>query len=161
MLTEKDHNYLKMTIELAKASLEKGDEPFGSILVLDDKILYEGHNEVSSGDNTRHPEFEIARWAANNLSPEERKRAVVYTSNEHCPMCASAHGWVGLGKIIYACSGKQLKDWLKEWKMPSSPVNYYPIKEIISTNIEIIGPIKEYEEEIKNLHYHSIFKKGK
>src|SRR5699024_12203067 len=44
---------------------------------------------------TMHPEFELARWAANNMSPEARAQATVYTSGEHCPMCAAAHAWVG------------------------------------------------------------------
>jgi len=25
----------------------------------------------------------------------------MYTSGEHCPMCAAAHGWVGIGKLVY------------------------------------------------------------
>lgn len=55
MISLKDTNYLKKAIALARTSLKKGDEPFGSILVLDEKVLFEGHNEVSSGDHTRHP----------------------------------------------------------------------------------------------------------
>lgn len=155
MITKKDLVYLKQTIVLAKKSLSEGDEPFGSILVLDDKILYEGHNQVSSGDHTRHPEFEIAKWSANNLTKEERKRAIVYTSNEHCPMCAAAHGWVGLGKIVYAVSGKQLKRWMKSWSQEESPVNYFPINKIIN-NAHVVGPVKELEQEIKKLHYQSL-----
>jgi hypothetical protein len=27
-------------------------------------VLAEDHNRVASGDRTRHPEFELARWAA-------------------------------------------------------------------------------------------------
>lgn len=151
MLTKKDKVYLKMAIDLAKESLHKGDEPFGSVLVLDDLVLFKGHNEISSGDHTKHPEFEIARWAGLNLTLEERKRAVVYTSNEHCPMCAAAHGWAGLGKIVYGASGKQLKSWLKKWGKEKSPVNYFPIQKIIN-DVIVVGPVKEFTEEIKNLH---------
>ena len=70
-------------------------------------------------------------------------------------MCAAAHGWAGLGKIIYAVSGKQLNDWMKEWYQKESPINYYPIQEIIK-DIEVIGPVKEFEAEIKNLHFFHI-----
>src|SRR5690554_918633 len=116
MLSNDDMKFLKRAVHLAKIALDKDDEPFGSVLVSGDgKILFEGHNEVGGGDHTRHPEFEIAKWAANNLTEEERKKAVVYTSNEHCPMCSAAHGWVGLGKIVYAASSKQLSEWMKEF----------------------------------------------
>ena len=71
ILNKNPLDYLRRAVELAEIGLNKSDEPFGSILVLDDKILFEGHNEISSGDNTRHPEFELSRWAANNLTTDE------------------------------------------------------------------------------------------
>src|SRR5699024_11250519 len=103
MINEIDLKYLRRCLELATTALEAGDEPFGSVLVsAEGEVLFEDHNHVSGGDHTRHPEFAIARWAAENLSPSQRRSATVYTSGEHCPMCAAAHGWVGLGRIIYA-----------------------------------------------------------
>ena len=71
----------------------------------------EDHNRTSGGDQTRHPEFELARWAANHLAPADRAAATVYTSGEHCAMCSAAHGWVGLGRIVIAASSEQLAGW--------------------------------------------------
>jgi len=103
MISAKDYQYLVKAVDLAELAVEKGDQAFGSILVSEaGVILFEGYNEVSSGDHTRHPEFAIARWAANHLSENDRLKATVYTSGEHCPMCAAAHGWVGLGRIVFA-----------------------------------------------------------
>src|SRR5690606_34979616 len=110
MINEQDRTYLQRCVELAAAALAAGDEPFGSVLVSSQgEILFEDHNRVSGGDHTRHPEFAIARWAAQNMTPEERSSATVYTSGEHCPMCAAAHGWVGLGRIVYASSSEQFR----------------------------------------------------
>ena len=107
MITETDLKYLRRCVDLARAALEVGDEPFGSVLVsADGDVLMEDHNHVAGGDHTQHPEFALARWAANHMTPEERSRATVYTSGEHCPMCAAAHGWVGLGRIVYASSSE-------------------------------------------------------
>lgn len=92
MATKEELVHLRRCLELAAEALEAGDQPFGSVLVgADGKVLAEDRNRISSGDSTRHPEFELARWAAEHLSPEERARATVYTSGEHCPMCAAAH----------------------------------------------------------------------
>ena len=96
MVNDADMRHLLRCVELAAAALAAGDEPFGSVLVAaDGTVLFEDHNHVAGGDHTRHPEFEIARWAAAHMSPEERRQATVFTSGEHCPMCAAAHGWVG------------------------------------------------------------------
>lgn len=151
LITKEDKKYLKRAVELAKEALEKGDQPFGSLLVSKaGEILFEDHNRVAAGDATQHPEFAIARWAANNLSPAQRADAKVYTSGEHCPMCAAAHGWVGLGRIVYASSSAQLAQWAKEMNWPPSPVKNLPIQEVIN-NVEVAGPVPEFAEEIKKL----------
>lgn len=152
MITEKDIKHLKRCVQLAKLALEKGDEPFGSILVSDSgEVLFEDHNHVAGGDHTQHPEFAIARWAANHMTVEEREKATVYTSGEHCPMCAAAHGWVGLGRIVYASSSAQLAEWLNEIGLPQSRVRNLPIQEVIRDTV-VEGPVDELAEQIKQLH---------
>lgn len=152
MINETDLKHLKRCIELAKTALKKGDEPFGSVLVsAEGEVLFEDHNHVASGDHTQHPEFAIARWAAANMSPEERRKATVYTSGEHCPMCAAAHGWVGLGRIVYASSSAQLVEWLHELGVPSSRVRNLPIEDVIRDTI-VEGPVPELAEQVRELH---------
>lgn len=59
---------------------------------------------------------------------EDRKRATVYTSGEHCPMCAAAHGWVNLGRIVFASSSQQLAEWTATVDWPDSPVENFQFK---------------------------------
>lgn len=152
MINENDLKYLKRCVELAKTALEKGDEPFGSVLVSESgDVLFEDHNHVAGGDHTQHPEFAIARWAASNMTLEERSKATVYTSGEHCPMCAAAHGWVGLGRIVYASSSEQLVEWLSEMGVPPSRVRNLPIQEVIRDTI-VDGPVPELAEQVRVLH---------
>ncbi|WP_067135732.1 nucleoside deaminase [Microtetraspora malaysiensis] len=152
MATEADLRHLHRCVELAAEALEKGDEPFGSVLVAGDgTALAEDHNRVAGGDHTRHPEFELARWAAANMTPEERAAATVYTSGEHCPMCAAAHGWVGLGRIVYVASSAQLVSWLAELGVPAAPVRALPIREV-APGVVVEGPVPELEERVHDLH---------
>lgn len=152
MINEIDMKYLRRCVELAKTALEAGDEPFGSILVsADGDVLMEDHNHVAGGDHTQHPEFALARWAANNMTVEERAQATVYTSGEHCPMCAAAHGWVGLGRIVYASSSEQLAQWLSEMGVPASRVRNLPIQDVIR-DADLAGPVPELAEQVQELH---------
>ncbi len=152
MPTDVDLQHLRRCVELATEALNAGDEPFGSVLVAaDGRVLAEDRNRVAAGDHTRHPEFELARWAAANLTPEERAGATVYTSGEHCPMCAAAHGWVGLGRIVYASSSKQLVEWLAELGVPPSPVRALSIREVVP-GAEVEGPVPELAEQVHELH---------
>jgi tRNA(Arg) A34 adenosine deaminase TadA len=152
MPTDAELRYLRRAVELATEALEAGDEPFGSLLVAaDGRILAEDRNRVGGGDPTRHPEFELARWAAANLSPDERAAATVYTSGEHCPMCAAAHGWVGLGRIVYASSAEQLAHWLADLGIPAARVRSLPIQAVIR-EAAVDGPVPELAEQVHELH---------
>ncbi|KHD77596.1 nucleoside deaminase [Actinoplanes utahensis] len=151
-ITETDLHHLRRCVDLAREALADGDEPFGSVLVAaDGTVLFEDRNRVKDGDETRHPEFEISRWAANNLIPQQRATATVYTSGEHCPMCAASHGWVGLGRIVYAASTAQLTAWRAEWGLAPGPVTPLPIN-AIAPGVPVEGPVPAFEAELRGLH---------
>lgn len=143
--------HLRRCVELAREALDDGDSPFGSLLLHEDgRVLFEDRNRISGGDNTRHPEFAIARWAAANLTPEERRAATVYTSGEHCAMCAAAHGLVGLGRIVYASSTEQRLGWLKELGVQPGALKPLAINDVVP-GVSVSGPAEELTEEIREL----------
>ncbi|MHA6804484.1 nucleoside deaminase [Salinifilum ghardaiensis] len=150
--TDQDRAHLRRCVALAEAALAEGDEPFGSLLVdARGAVRLEDRNRVSGGDATRHPEFAIARWAAEHLTPAERRASTVYTSGEHCPMCSAAHAWVGLGGIVYATSSEQLAAWHHEWGVAPGPVAALPIN-AVAPDIPATGPDPELAAEIRELH---------
>lgn len=152
MLNDDDLRHLRRCAALATEALEHGDEPFGSVLVAaHGSVLAEDRNRVAGGDRTRHPEFELARWSAENLTHGERAAATVYTSGEHCPMCAAAHGWVGLGRIVYACSSEQLAAWRSAWGAAEAAVRPLPIRQVVP-GLTVEGPAPALEEQMYELH---------
>ncbi len=151
-ISDDDLGRLGRCVELARTALDAGDEPFGSILVsADGHTLFEDRNRVKDGDATRHPEFAIAQWAAANLTPAERAASTVYTSGEHCPMCAAGHAWVGLGRIVYATSSAQLSQWRTEWGAPPSPVAALPIT-TVAPGVPVDGPATEFADTMRALY---------
>jgi len=144
--------HLRRCVELAREALLAGDEPFGSVPVdASGVVRFEDRNRTKDGDDTQHPEFAIARWSTSNLAPAQRVRATVYTSGEHCPMCAAAHAWVGLGRIVYAASTEQMIAWQAEWGTPASPVAALPIS-AVAPRIPVDGPALELADEMKALY---------
>ena len=151
-VSDTDLGHLRRCVELAREALADGDEPFGSLLVdAAGVVRFEDRNRVKDGDETRHPEFEIAKWSASHLSAEERAAATIYTSGEHCPMCSAAHGWMGLGRIVYAGSTAQLGAWLAEWGVPPGPVRPLSIQEV-APGVPVDGPAPELADELRELH---------
>jgi|SRR5690625_3026962 len=150
-ITDVDREFLQRCVELAREALEAGDEPFGSVLVDEDgEVLFEDRNRVKDGDHTQHPEFAIARWAAQNMEAEQRKSASVYTSGEHCPMCSAAHGWVGLGRIVYASSSAQLSLWRSKWGFEPGAVAPLPITTVVPEAV-VAGPDSKLSLEVRAL----------
>ena len=160
MITDHDMKHLRRSIELAAEALEAGDEPFGSVLVdSGGQVLREDHNRANSIDATYHPEIAVAQWAARNMTAAARQQAVVYTSGEHCAMCSAAHAWVGLGRIVYVSSSKQLNAWMEEMGVTSSsPINTLAIQEV-APNVAVEGPIAGLDEEVKALQQRA-FQRG-
>jgi tRNA(Arg) A34 adenosine deaminase TadA len=151
-VSETDLTHLRRCVELAREGLDEGDEPFGSLLVDGSgAVRFEDRNRVKDGDETRHPEFEIARWSASRLTAEERAGSTVYTSGEHCPMCSAAHAWMGLGRIVYAVSAAQLTQWRAEWGAADSPVVALPVQ-AVAPGVPVDGPAPELQEEMRALH---------
>ena len=160
MTTDNEMIHLRRCVELAAEALEAGDAPFGSVLVDGDgNVLREDRNRANTVDATYHPEIAVAKWAAQNMTPAARAKAVVYTSGEHCAMCSAAHAWAGLGRIVYISSSKQLSAWMDEMGVKStSPINSLTVQEV-APNVAVDGPIAGLDEEIKVLQQRS-FQKG-
>ncbi|KAI0469666.1 cytidine deaminase-like protein [Xylariaceae sp. FL0804] len=148
-----DLGHLRRCIELAAEALAAGDAPFGSVLVDNTGgVRNEDRNRTTTADDqTRHPEIDLARWAAAHMTAEERAGATVYTSGEHCPMCSAAHAWVGLGRIVYVASAAQLARWQGEWGVASSGVAPLSIQQV-APGIPVEGPVAELEDDIRALH---------
>jgi tRNA(Arg) A34 adenosine deaminase TadA len=108
-----DHEtYMQRAIDLAREAADRGDNPFGSVLVRDDEIVAEASNRVVTGsDMRRHPELDLARKAHREYSPAERARTVMYTSTEPCPMCAGGLRIAGLGRVVYSVGGDEIREF--------------------------------------------------
>lgn len=154
-LSPDDLTHLRRCVDLAREALDAGDEPFGSLLVgPDGDVLREERNRTGAGDQTRHPELDLARWAAAQVAPEVRSDCTVYTSGEHCAMCSAGHAWVGLGRIVYAASTAQLVGWRQALGHAPGPVLPLTINDV-APDVPVSGPALDLADEMRALHERS------
>ena len=97
------NKFMQRAIELSIESVNKSGGPFGSVIVKGDKIIAEGHNEVTStNDPTAHGEIIAIRRACKNINDFNLSGCELYSTCEPCPMCLSAIYWARIEKIYYA-----------------------------------------------------------
>ena len=95
--------FMLRAIELSIQSAKSKGGPFGCVIVKDNEIIAEGHNQVTSNnDPTAHAEIVAIRNACKKLNNFFLKGCDLYTSCEPCPMCLSAIYWARIDKIYYA-----------------------------------------------------------
>jgi len=86
-----DTELMQIAINEAIKGLELGDQPFGAVLVMDDKIISTGRNLVySTFDPTAHAETVTLRDAGTSIKTLSFPEATLYASWEPCPMCLGA-----------------------------------------------------------------------
>ena len=95
--------FMLKAIELSIKSAKAKGGPFGCVIVKDNKIIAEGHNQVTANnDPTAHAEIVAIRNACKMLNNFFLKGCDLYTSCEPCPMCLSAIYWAHIDNIFYA-----------------------------------------------------------
>ncbi|MBX3243351.1 MAG: nucleoside deaminase [Acidobacteria bacterium] len=103
-MSENDERFMRRAIELAREGMNADNGgPFGSVVVLDGKIIGEGNNRVTStNDPTAHAEVVAIRNACAAIGNFDLTGAVVYASCEPCPMCLAAIYWSRAERIYIA-----------------------------------------------------------
>jgi tRNA(Arg) A34 adenosine deaminase TadA len=147
-----DHEaLLRRAFAAARASRERGDHPFGAVLVgPDGTILMEEGNGVSShgGDMTAHAERLIATRASRAYGAAFLARCTVYSSAEPCAMCAGAIYWAGIGRVVYGQAEASLK--AMTGTHVENPTLDLPCRAVFAAgqrSVEVIGPLLEQEAE--------------
>jgi tRNA(Arg) A34 adenosine deaminase TadA len=136
----KHEEYIMRTYQLAKSAQEKGNHPFGALLVIDNKIAFTAENSViTDNDITRHAEQNLVSKVTQELNPESLSRSILYTSTEPCAMCTGAIFWSGISQIVYGCSAVVLGEI-------AGGAFVVPCRELLKygkRQINVIGPVLE------------------
>lgn len=98
-----DTQAMERSIELARAAAARGNQPYGSVIVLDGRIVAEGENRVLTDlDPTAHAEIVAIRAACRALGRIDLSGGTIYASGEPCWTCSSAIRGARLARVVIA-----------------------------------------------------------
>lgn len=98
-----DEFYMQQALREARTAFEEGEVPIGAVVVVNEKIIGRGANQVEKlNDCTAHAEMLALTAAFNYLDSKYLMEATLYVTLEPCLMCAGALYWSKIGRIVYA-----------------------------------------------------------
>lgn len=110
-LNERDATYLREAIRWSQVARDRGNRPFGAVVVADDgRVLSEAWNNTSeTGDCTGHAETTAIRQLAGKADRGTLAQATLYSSAEPCVMCAGAIFWSNIGRVVFGIDAVALR----------------------------------------------------
>lgn len=110
-MTDDDALYLRRAIGLSVLARERGNRPFGALIVgADGQVLAEAWcNTTETGDCTGHAETNAVRLASSKHPRETLAAATIYSSAEPCVMCAGAIFWANIGRVVFGIDAAALR----------------------------------------------------
>ena len=152
-MNDMEIEHLQASISAAWRAREKGNHPFGAVLVDGhNRVVLQAENTVVTGrDPTGHAETNLVRLAAQQFTPEQLVHFTLYSSTEPCAMCAGAIYWSHIGRVVYALSEIDLYRIIG----PSPEHLLLPCRQVFSHSqraIEVLGPMPSVEAEACAVH---------
>jgi tRNA(adenine34) deaminase len=103
-----DEDYMRQALRQAQNAFEEDEVPVGAVVVLNNKIISRGYNQVEKlNDPTAHAEMIALTSAFNALGGKYLPEATLYVTVEPCLMCAGALYWSKIGRVVYGASDEK------------------------------------------------------
>ncbi len=103
-----DEHFMKQALAQARLAYDDGEVPVGAIVVVNNRIIAKGYNQVEKlNDPTAHAEIIALTSAFSFLGAKYLPDAALYVTVEPCLMCAGAIYWSKLGKIVWGASDEK------------------------------------------------------
>jgi tRNA(Arg) A34 adenosine deaminase TadA len=111
--------FMRLAIQEASAARDAGDYAIGAVVVQGDRVLASAGNRVKlDSDPTQHAEIAAIRAACSTQSSRHITGAVLYTTAEPCPMCASAAIWARMAGIVSGSTIDDMAEFRKKFGNP-------------------------------------------
>jgi guanine deaminase len=92
--------FAQRALELRRRAQERGDQPYGAVVVKDGRIVGEGMSGVvTNRDPTAHAEMEAIRDACRRLQTGDLAGCEIYATSRPCRMCEAACYWARLARM--------------------------------------------------------------
>ena len=109
--------FMLQALKEAKKAYDDGEVPVGAIIIMKEKIISRGHNQVERlNDPTAHAEIIALTSVFSFLGSKYLPDATIYITIEPCLMCTGALYWSKIQKVAYGAP--DIKNGYKKYVEP-------------------------------------------
>ena len=99
---------MRLALKEADRAYAEGEVPVGAIVVMNDRVIGRGYNQVEKlNDSTAHAEIIALTAAFNFLGSKYLPEATLYVTVQPCLMCSGALYWSKIGSVMYGASDEK------------------------------------------------------
>jgi tRNA(adenine34) deaminase len=103
-----DEHFMRQALVQAQTAFEEDEVPIGAVVVINNKMIARGYNQVEKlQDPTAHAEIIALTSAFNYLGSKYLMDATLYVTVEPCLMCAGAMYWSKIARIVYGAADEK------------------------------------------------------
>jgi tRNA(adenine34) deaminase len=97
-----DKNFMRFALIEAQKSKSLDEVPVGAIIVMNDRVISQGHNlSISQNDPTSHAEINAIRNSAKKVGNYRLTGATLYVTLEPCVMCYGAIVHARISRLVF------------------------------------------------------------
>jgi tRNA(adenine34) deaminase len=142
-----DLQMMERCLELAQRGADKGELPFGALIVSRGQVVAEATNCVTSeGDVTRHAELVALSEAQKILKRKRLQDCTLYTIVEPCPMCSFPTREARIGRVVFALSSPVMGGYSK-WDVLKDDELSRKLPEVFGPPPEVISGLLSAQAE--------------
>ena len=103
-----DEHFMRQALVQAQTAFEEEEVPVGAVVVVNNRIISRGYNQVEKlNDPTAHAEIIALTSAFNYLGSKYLPDATIYVTVEPCLMCAGALYWSKIGRVVFGAADEK------------------------------------------------------
>ena len=130
-----DEYYMDQALNEAQKAFDADEVPIGSVIVMQDRIIARGYNQVETlNDCTAHAEMIALTSAFSYLGSKYLPEATLYVTIEPCTMCSGALYWSKIAKVVFGASDEK-----------HGGISLHPERNPLHPKTEIVSGIRQEE----------------
>jgi tRNA(adenine34) deaminase len=156
-MKDSKERFMRVALAEARKGMNKGNRPFGAVIVKDGRIVARAHSTAISGhDISAHAELDVIRKLSNKAKTHDLTGCTLYATGQPCLMCSAAMAIAKISELVIGASHEDMPARMRLGRKRPGKVTYkeifseYGLKVKVNHGVLRDEVMKLYKERVKS-----------